>query len=145
MSRLLASRQTNGKSNVKWLSSSRTNRIIVKVIFILLGTWQTCEIAHVYPFPLAYFNQFAGGPENGYKYLVDSNIDWGQSFIALREYMHKEKTFFDLPHLPTGNALMAMEIVVFGARLKVELQIFGFFIALDSLRILCYIARYYSL
>jgi hypothetical protein len=27
---------------------------------------------------LAYFNELGGGPANGYKELVDSNLDWGQ-------------------------------------------------------------------
>ncbi|MBI4743233.1 MAG: glycosyltransferase family 39 protein [Actinobacteria bacterium] len=39
----------------------------------------------------AYFNEFAGGPENGYKYLVDSNLDWGQDLKGLREYQVKNK------------------------------------------------------
>ncbi len=39
------------------------------------------------PFYLAYFNLLAGGARQGYRHLVDSNVDWGQSFIALRDYM----------------------------------------------------------
>jgi 4-amino-4-deoxy-L-arabinose transferase-like glycosyltransferase len=36
---------------------------------------------------LAYFNELAGGPEGGYRVLVDSNLDWGQDLPGLREYM----------------------------------------------------------
>lgn len=32
----------------------------------------------VYPHSLAYFNEAAGGPENGEKHLLHSNLDWGQ-------------------------------------------------------------------
>lgn len=38
----------------------------------------------VYPHYLAYFNEFAGGPPNGYKSLVDSNLDWGQDLKGLK-------------------------------------------------------------
>jgi hypothetical protein len=41
----------------------------------------------VYPHYLAYFNELAGGPGNGPKYLVDSNIDWGQDLKNLKNYM----------------------------------------------------------
>jgi hypothetical protein len=37
------------------------------------------------PHYLGYFNLLAGGPENGYLYLADSNLDWGQDLPALRE------------------------------------------------------------
>jgi len=33
----------------------------------------------VYPHQLAYFNETAGGPENGHNHLLHSNLDWGQS------------------------------------------------------------------
>jgi len=56
-----------------------------------LGVWYIVEILLVYPFPLAYFNEFVGGPQNGYRYLVDSNVDWGQSFKALKKYMDEAK------------------------------------------------------
>jgi 4-amino-4-deoxy-L-arabinose transferase-like glycosyltransferase len=39
-----------------------------------------------HPDYLAYFNQLAGGPENGWRYVVDSNIDWGQDIQALADY-----------------------------------------------------------
>jgi hypothetical protein len=32
----------------------------------------------MHPHYLAYFNEIIGGPRNGYKYLIDSNLDWGQ-------------------------------------------------------------------
>ena len=32
----------------------------------------------IYPHYLAHFNEAVGGPRNGYRYLVDSNLDWGQ-------------------------------------------------------------------
>ena len=43
------------------------------------------------PHQLAYFNEFVGGPEQGYRYLSDSNLDWGQDLKGLKAYMEKEK------------------------------------------------------
>jgi 4-amino-4-deoxy-L-arabinose transferase-like glycosyltransferase len=53
----------------------------------LLVGWQAMEAAAVFPFGIAYFNQLVGGPKNGYRVLVDSNVDWGQSFMELSAYM----------------------------------------------------------
>ena len=43
------------------------------------------------PHQLAYFNEFVGGPDQGYRYLSDSNIDWGQDLRGLKTYMEQEK------------------------------------------------------
>ena len=43
------------------------------------------------PHQLAYFNESVGGPEQGYRYLSDSNLDWGQDLKGLKAYVDKEK------------------------------------------------------
>jgi len=43
----------------------------------------------VAPHYLAYYNELAGGPENGYKYIVGSNVDLGQDLPELKDYMEK--------------------------------------------------------
>lgn len=43
----------------------------------------------IYPHYLSTFNLLAGGANNGWHYLVDSNIDWGQDLGALDEWMAK--------------------------------------------------------
>ncbi|MBK9168891.1 MAG: hypothetical protein IPM24_15670 [Bryobacterales bacterium] len=47
------------------------------------------QTARVYPHGLAYFNEFAGGPANGLRYLSDSNLDWGQSLPDLAAHMRR--------------------------------------------------------
>ena len=44
----------------------------------------------VAPHQLAYFNEIVGGPEEGYRYLSDSNLDWGQDLKGLKRYMERE-------------------------------------------------------
>src|SRR5205807_487541 len=40
---------------------------------------------------LAYFNELAGGPLNGWRSLVDSNIDWGQDLQGLKSWLHRHE------------------------------------------------------
>ena len=60
------------------------------VVLGILVVWQTLSALRIYPHYLAYFNEIVGGPENGYRYLVDSNLDWGQDLPALRDYLDQE-------------------------------------------------------
>ena len=43
-----------------------------------------------YPHNLAYFNEFAGGPRNGAKHLLNSNIDWGQDLLHLERWISRQ-------------------------------------------------------
>lgn len=43
----------------------------------------------IYPDYLAFFNLAVGGPDQGYRYLVDSNLDWGQDLPALADYLQE--------------------------------------------------------
>lgn len=61
-----------------------------RVMRVALGglmTWGLIEAVLIYPHALTYFNQLAGGADNGYRYLVDSNTDWGQTLKELRRYI----------------------------------------------------------
>jgi len=52
-----------------------------------LCLWQAVATALAFPHYLAYFNELAGGSRNGWRLLVDSNLDWGQGLKGLREWM----------------------------------------------------------
>jgi len=43
--------------------------------------------ALIAPHQLSYFNVLAGGPDNGHKLLIDSNLDWGQNDRFLERYV----------------------------------------------------------
>lgn len=53
---------------------------------LLAGLLVAAESLHIYPHYLAFFNTPSGGPVNGPRYLVDSNIDWGQEAGRLTRY-----------------------------------------------------------
>ena len=48
------------------------------------------SVLRIAPHQLAYFNEFVGGPEKGYRYLSDSNLDWGQDLKGVKAYMDKQ-------------------------------------------------------
>ena len=94
--------------------ASRAGRVLV---IVLIG-WFTVESLWIRPNYLAYFNAIAGGPANGYRHLVDSNVDVGQDLIALRKWLEADTaargkpepvflSFFG-PADPTAHGLQAV-------------------------------------
>ncbi len=58
--------------------------------FVLGGSvalWLMVGTLGMYPDYLAYFNELAGGPRGGHRYLTDSNLDWGQDLKRLAHYL----------------------------------------------------------
>jgi 4-amino-4-deoxy-L-arabinose transferase-like glycosyltransferase len=49
------------------------------------------ESAAIYPHYTSFFNVLAGGPANGHKILLDSNLDWGQDLLYLKKYLEANK------------------------------------------------------
>ncbi len=47
------------------------------------------ESLSAWPNYLAFFNQFVGRSRNGYQYLVDSSLDWGQDLPSLHQWLEK--------------------------------------------------------
>ena len=52
-----------------------------------LLAWHATESGSVAPNYLAYFNELAGGPSEGYRHLVDSSLDWGQDLPNLKDWL----------------------------------------------------------
>src|SRR6266446_7036963 len=48
--------------------------------------WATAGSLYYAPHSLSYFNEIAGGPDNGAEHLVDSNLDWGQDLFFLKKW-----------------------------------------------------------
>src|ERR1700736_169826 len=62
--------------------------VVISCQFVFYPFW--CP-ARIHPHYLAYFNEIAGGPRNGYKNLVDSNLDWGQELKNLQRWLDQRK------------------------------------------------------
>jgi hypothetical protein len=70
-----------------WLSSGhRAARPALAVVTLF---W-VVTFAMVYPHTLTFFSRLAGGPENGFRFLSDSNLDWGQHLKLLKKWMDQE-------------------------------------------------------
>lgn len=63
-------------------------KYLVVAILLFWYIWGTLAI---YPHFLAYFSQLVGGPANGYKYVTDSNLDWGQDLKRLTQFVEENK------------------------------------------------------
>ena len=68
--------------------------------WLLLGTWQA------YPYFIEYFNEIAGGSSNGYRWLVDSNLDWGQDVKRLKHFLDEQAiTNIDLAYFGPDRSI----------------------------------------
>ncbi len=78
--------------------------------------WLAMACVRIYPQGISYFNEWAGGPQNGWKYLADSNIDWGQNLPELARYVAdhgigKMKTYYFGTDIP-GQYIPADKLVL---------------------------------
>jgi len=76
-------------------------RMFVPGVFLLAGVTGSL---HVFPHSLSFFNAIAGGPDNGRFYAVDSNFDWGQDLLYLKEWIHRH------PEVGTMDAVLFSQL-----------------------------------
>ena len=60
-----------------------------RMILGALLAWQATTVLRIHPSYLAYFNELAGGPDNGWRYVNDSNLDWGQDVKRLAQFVEQ--------------------------------------------------------
>ena len=63
----------------------KAKRIYLTFVGIMCA-WLLIETIMVFPYYLTYFNQFARGANGGHRYVVDSNLDWGQDLKRLADW-----------------------------------------------------------
>lgn len=65
---------------------------IPRYLFVsALFAWLIVDTLVVFPDFMTYYNELAGGPNNGYNIATDSNYDWGQDLLRLRDYVDRHK------------------------------------------------------
>jgi hypothetical protein len=64
------------------------SRSLAAVVALCL-LWNATAVARIHPHYLSYFNEFAGGPNNGARHLINSNLDWGQDLLFLKEWVDR--------------------------------------------------------
>jgi len=62
-------------------------KLWAKGAMAVLLAWTAVEFVRIWPDHLSYFNQITGIPPRGERWLDDSNLDWGQGLIQLRDFL----------------------------------------------------------
>ena len=71
-----------------WLKSNHFKTQIKLGLIGIALIWFTADVASTYPYYLSYFNQGLG-TQNGWKYVTDSNYDWGQDMKKLQTFVEQ--------------------------------------------------------
>jgi hypothetical protein len=86
-------------ANTFWLT---VKKIVGTLVLAALLAGTVAESLGAWPNYLAFFNQLVGGPRNGYQYLVDSSLDWGQDLPGLHYWLEK-----NLPEASNTNVYLS--------------------------------------
>lgn len=70
------------------MALARAQRSWLYVVLALL-TWHVGSSMRSYPVYMAHSNELFGGPSGTYRYLTDSNVDWGQQLLSVKAYLDK--------------------------------------------------------
>jgi hypothetical protein len=64
-------------------------KLILSCLLGILMAWYIIGSILAFPHYISYYNELVGGSENGYKYAVDSNYDWGQDLKRLTQFVEE--------------------------------------------------------
>ena len=51
--------------------------------------WSVAGSLWIYPHSNSYFNELSGGPEHGHELLIESNVEWGQDLVYLKQWLDR--------------------------------------------------------
>ena len=88
-----------------------------KIVFAICTAAYVGQSLFFAPHHLSYFNLLVGGPKNGHKYLIDSNIDWGQNDHFLRRYIASKNIEYKInpnAFVPTTGHILVNTNALFG-------------------------------
>lgn len=73
-----------------WMAKSgrvfAQRRYVLSTVVSLLLLWTVASSLWQFPHSMSYFNELIGGPKNGPKHLMGSNVDWGQNAYFLKHW-----------------------------------------------------------
>jgi hypothetical protein len=107
-----------------WASTALRNRR-AEIIAAVLLVWYALNGLRQHPHHLAYFNELVGGSAQGYHYLGDSNLDWGQDLNLLADYVKNADSspvfvsYFGSAD-PTSYGLDARQLLVTPERISAD-------------------------
>ena len=77
-----------GRFGDRGSAGGRGERAAILVIGAAL-VWNFVAAVRTWPSYISYFNEAAGGPSGGHRYLIDSNLDWGQDLLELKRWLNR--------------------------------------------------------
>jgi hypothetical protein len=80
-------------SHLRGLKPLRGKYLIISgwtLFFILCLLWYALSSLSIFPYYLTHFNELVGGAKNGYIYVTDSNLDWGQDLKRLAKWADQQ-------------------------------------------------------
>jgi len=69
--------------------ASLIQRKVARFVVVVVAIGYLIPAAAIFPNYLSYFNLASGGPQNGHRWLLDSNLDMGQDLPGLKKYMEQ--------------------------------------------------------
>lgn len=66
---------------------AKPSRFAAGLALTILLLWYAFSSLSIFPNYLTYFNELVGGAKNGYIYVTDSNLDWGQDLKRLAKWV----------------------------------------------------------
>jgi hypothetical protein len=63
-------------------------RVVVSAVLVICSAASSLSVS---PHFISYFNELAGGPNNGHRCLLNSNIDWGQDLLYLKQWQEQHQ------------------------------------------------------
>ena len=71
-----------------------------KLAVLALGMYLVASVISYYPSYLSYFNEIVWDRKRAYRYLADSNLDWGQDGLRLKQYLAEHPKVRQAPEKP---------------------------------------------
>lgn len=93
-----------GRTISVWLEKP-SFRLGRQALMVGLGLWCVVGTLSAWPNEIGYFNELVGGEKNAYRYLIDSNLDWGQVSVEplLEKYPTSQRELPDTPYNPPAG------------------------------------------
>src|SRR5690606_30169200 len=70
-------------------SACPKRRLVLGVLVAGAMSWSVTSSLRTYPHNLVYFNEWAGGSENGYRHMLGSSLDWEQDAWFLKDWVNE--------------------------------------------------------
>jgi hypothetical protein len=81
---------------IHWRDFRRRQKLAV----IAVGIYLITSVISYYPSYLSYFNEIVWDRKTAYRYLADSNLDWGQDRLILEQYLAERPEVRQAPEKP---------------------------------------------